>query len=88
MDGELQVGVNLRLIDGNALTFVVNDVIAADETASDEALFTSSSLELTIPKLSALGASFSVTMKLVDAENLLFQITTAEVLAEQPQSQL
>ncbi|MCP5346218.1 MAG: CAP domain-containing protein [Gammaproteobacteria bacterium] len=88
VDGELQVGVNLRLIDGNALTFVVNDVIAADETASDEALFTSSSLELTIPKLSALGASFSVTMKLVDAENLLFQITTAEVLAEQPQSQL
>lgn len=82
VDGEQRVGVNLKLLDGNALTFTVHEVLAADESTTDVAIFTSSSLELDIPKVNALGASYSVKMKLIDAENLELQITTAEVLPQ------
>jgi len=82
VDGGQRVGVNLKLLDGGALTLTVQDVIAADETANEEAVFTSSTLELDIPRVKALGTSYSVKMKLIDSENLVLQITTAEELAQ------
>lgn len=78
-DGQ-RVGLDLKLVDGNALTFRVHEVVAANESASDVAVFTSGSLILDIPEVTALGTSYSIQMKLIDAGNLVLQIIAADEL--------
>ena len=82
VDGGQRAGLNLRLLDAEALTLAVHDVVAADESAAQAATFTSSSVELFIPKVTALGASYAITMRLIDAANLVLQITAAEQLTQ------
>ncbi|MEZ5488892.1 MAG: CAP domain-containing protein [Gammaproteobacteria bacterium] len=82
VDDALRAGVTLQLLDAGALTFKVDEILPADETSADEAVFTSSTLTMSIPRVKALGMAFSIEMKMVDTANLVLQITAAAEVAQ------
>lgn len=78
IDGRDRMGMKLRLLNQNDLTFAFDGVIAADNSVSTASTFTSNSLTLNIPRLQVAGTFYSLQMQLVDSAKIVLKVTGAQ----------